>query len=420
MTAAAAPRFAAPGETPDRSRRALLTTVLVGALGYFVDIYDLLLFSIVRTPSLRDLGVAPAQSLEVGLGLLSWQMWGLLAGGVLWGVLGDKRGRLSVLFGSILLYSVGNLANAAVHTVGQYELWRFVAGVGLAGELGAAITLVSEALPAKQRGYGTAAVAGLGLTGAIAAAWVGRTFSWRTAYVIGGVLGLALLVTRATMLESGLYGKARDEGVRRGSLAMLFLSRVRLAKLARSIFIGLPIWFVVGILVTGAPEFARSFDVRGAVTGGEAVQATYIGLVLGDLASGVLSQWARSRRKVVLGFLGLTAATVVAYLTQHETSSATLYALCTAMGFGIGYWAIFVTIAAEQFGTNLRATVTTSVPNFVRGSVPLLTMAFVGLKRSGMSLVASASIVGAACLALALASLWGMDETYGRELDFLE
>ncbi len=398
----------------------MIATVLIGALGYFVDIYDLLLFSIVRTASLRDLGVAPSESLTVGLSLLSWQMWGLLLGGLVWGVLGDKRGRVSVLFGSILLYSTANIANAYVSTLGQYEFWRFVAGVGLAGELGAAITLVSETLPAKHRGYGTAVVAGVGLFGAVLAAYVGKNYSWRTAFLIGGVLGFGLLLTRVSMLESGMFARVREETVKRGDLGMLFLSPPRLFRLVRCVLIGLPIWFVVGILVTGAPEFARAFHVTGEVTGASAVQWTYLGLVMGDLGSGALSQWVGSRRKVVLGFLLLTTALVMAFLAQSGGTATQLYGLCAAMGFGIGYWAVFVTIAAEQFGTNLRATVTTSVPNFVRGSVPLLTAAFIGLKGRGLSLVASAVVVGGACLALALASLWRMEETYGRELDYLE
>ena len=398
----------------------MIATVLIGALGYFVDIYDLLLFSIVRTKSLADLGVPPADSLTVGLALLSWQMWGLLGGGLLWGVLGDKRGRVSVLFGSILLYSTANIANAFVSTLGQYEFWRFVAGVGLAGELGAAITLVSETLPAKHRGYGTAVVAGVGLFGAVLAAYVGKNYSWRTAFLVGGALGFALLLTRVSMLESGMFSRVRDETVKRGDLRMLFLSRPRLFRLVRCVLIGLPIWFVVGILVTGAPEFARAFGVVGAVSAASAVQWTYLGLVLGDLASGALSQWLGSRRRVVLGFLLFTTALVGVFLTHAGGTATDLYALCAAMGFGIGYWAVFVTIAAEQFGTNLRATVTTSVPNFVRGSVPLLTAAFIGLKARGLSLVASASVVGAACLALALVSLWRMEETYGKELDYLE
>ncbi len=402
--------------------RIVVTTVLIGALGYFVDIYDLLLFTIVRVTSLRDLGVTEAQSLETGLALLSTQMWGLLLGGVFWGILGDKRGRVSVLFGSILLYSLANIANAFVYSVGQYHLLRFVAGIGLAGELGAAITLVAETTPARSRGYGTAVVAGVGLFGAVAAALVARHFSWRTAYVIGGVLGLCLLVLRVSMLESGMFSRARDKDVRRGDIRMLFESWSRFARFARSVLIGLPIWFVIGILVGSSKEFAsRAFHATGPVVPGTAILYAYIGLVAGDLGSGFLSQWMKSRRKVVGLFLALTGLTVARYLTLHAPTPEEVYVTCLLMGAGIGYWAVFVTIAAEQFGTNLRATVTTTVPNFVRGSVPLLTASFLGLRqRAGLDMVTSAAIVGTVCLLIAAGSLVAMEETYGKELDYTE
>ncbi len=408
--------------TASPSRRAVITTVVVGALGYFVDIYDLLLFSIVRVASLRDLGVAQGRLLEEGLSLLSVQMWGLLVGGVLWGILGDKRGRLSVLFGSILMYSVANIANAFVHTTGAYALWRFVAGVGLAGELGAAITLVSETLPAKTRGYGTATVAGVGLLGAIAAALVGRYLSWRTAYLIGGGLGLVLLATRMTMLESGMFDRLKSAGstVVRGDFTMLLNDRRRFGRYLRCILIGLPIWYVVGILVTASPEFAAAFGATGPVSAGDAVLYTYLGLVVGDLSSGFVSQWIGSRKRVVAAYLGLTAVLSAAYLSLSAPTPSTVYALCVGLGVAIGYWAVFVTIAAEQFGTNLRSTVTTSVPNFVRGSVPLLTWAFLGLRGKGLSLVASAALVGVVTLVVALGSLWGLEETFGKELDYTE
>lgn len=404
------------------SSRAVVTTVLVGALGYFVDIYDLLLFSIVRVASLRDLGVPAPRLLEEGLSLLSVQMWGLLVGGVVWGILGDKRGRLSVLFGSILLYSVANIANAFVHTTQTYALWRFIAGVGLAGELGAAITLVSETLPARTRGYGTATVAGVGLLGAIAAALVGRHLSWRTAYLIGGGLGLVLLATRMTMLESGMFDRLRaaNTAVVRGDFLMLLRDRRRFGRYLRCILIGLPIWYVVGILVTASPEFAAAFRATGPVSAGDAVLYTYVGLVVGDLSSGFVSQWIGSRRRVVAAYLAMTALLSGAYLTLSAPTPSTVYALCVGLGVAIGYWAVFVTIAAEQFGTNLRATVTTSVPNFVRGSVPLLTGAFLSLRRAGLGMVASAALVGAGTFALALGSLWGLEETFGKDLDYHE
>jgi MFS family permease len=381
-----------------------------------------LLFTIVRVQSLRDLGVSPSASLDQGLELLSIQMWGLLAGGLGWGVLGDKRGRLSVLFGSILMYSLANLANAYVTSVEGYRWLRFVAGVGLAGELGAAVTLVSEMMPAQTRGYGTAIVAGVGLLGAVAAALVGRHLPWRTAYLIGAGLGFGLLVLRVRMFESGMFDRVLASEARRGDVTMLLYPPARLAKYLRCVLIGIPIWYVVGILVGAAPEFARAFGApeAAAITPGDAVLFTYVGLVVGDLSSGSLSQWIGSRRRVVAGFLALTAGAVAYYLTQSAPSKTGFYTACAAMGFGIGYWAVFVTVGAEQFGTNLRATVATSVPNFVRGSVPLLSAAFKFFRARGMSLVGSAAVVGAGCLAIALAALWGLDETHGKDLDYTE
>lgn len=399
-----------------------MATVVVGALGYFVDIYDLLLFSIVRVASLRELGVPEDKLLGEGLSLLSTQMWGLLVGGILWGVLGDKRGRLSVLFGSILMYSLANIANAYVTTVQGYAVWRFIAGVGLAGELGAAITLVSETLSVRARGYGTALVAGLGLFGAIAAAVVGRNFSWRVAFQIGGGLGFLLLVARLTTFESGMFSKMKSRTeVARGDLRMLLFSWSRLGRYLRCVLIGLPIWYVVAILVTAAPEFARAFDATGAVSAGSAVLWTYAGLVVGDLGSGLLSQRLRSRKRVVALFLALTAVFTAGYLALRSPSPTVIYGVCVLLGVAIGYWAVFVTIAAEQFGTNLRATVTTTVPNLVRGSVPFITMAFMGLRNHlGVGLIASAAIVGAVCLAIAAAALVGLGETYGKDLDYTE
>ncbi|MEZ4408596.1 MAG: MFS transporter [Polyangiales bacterium] len=403
-------------------RRAVAATVLVGALGYFVDIYDLLLFSIVRVASLRDLGVRGDALLDEGLSLLSIQMWGLLVGGVLWGVLGDKRGRLSVLFGSILIYSVANIANAYVDTVRAYSIWRFIAGVGLAGELGAAITLVSETMPARSRGYGTALVAGIGLLGAVVAALVGKHFSWRVAYQVGGGLGIALLIARLSTFESGMFAKVKaQEGVSRGDLTMLLRSWPRFKRYARCVLIGLPIWYVVGILVTASPEFARAFGATGPVSAGDAVLWTYAGLVVGDLSSGVLSQWLGSRKRVVGIYLLLTAVFTAGYLLLRAPSPALMYGLCALLGVAIGYWAVFVTIAAEQFGTNLRATVTTTVPNLVRGSVPIITLAFVTLRtRLSLGMVWSAAIVGGACYLIAGLSLVKLEEAYGKDLDYVE
>lgn len=396
-------------------------TVLVAALGYFVDMFDLLLFPIVRQPSLLDLGI-PAGDAQVSATflLLNSQMVGMLLGGIFWGVLGDKRGRLSTLFGSIALYSVANIANAFVDGIPAYAAWRFLAGLGLAGELGAAVTLVSEILPKNLRAYGTAIVAGVGIFGTVTASLVGKYLPWRAAYLVGGGLGLLLLVTRFSLRESAMFRDlGAQEGVKRGDFLSLFTSRERFFRYLRCILIGLPTWFVVAILITSAPEFAPKIGVTGPVVAGTAVAFCYSGITLGSLASGILSQLWGSRRKVVLLFILGTLAGVATYLTVRGLSPALFYALSAYLGLATGYWAVFVTIAAEQFGTNLRATVATTVPNFVRGAVPLITGAF-SLLLGPLGFIGSAWTVGLVCFALALVSLWGMAETAGRDLDFVE
>lgn len=398
-------------------------TVIVSALGYFVDIYDLLLFSIVRVSSLRSLGVVEDRLLETGVYLLNMQMLGMLVGGVIWGIVGDKKGRISVLFGSIFLYSVANILNGFVTTVEMYAILRLFAGIGLAGELGAAITLVSEVMSKESRGYGTTVVAAVGILGAVLAAFVADHFTWQTAYFIGGGLGLALLVMRITMFESGMYDSMKSASCRRGDFGMLFTSSARFFKYLHCILIGLPIWFVIGILITFSPELAKELSVQGAVAAGKSVMFCYIGLSLGDFASGFLSQYLRSRRKVVMQFILLTAALIVVYAFLNqilpEVTVQIFYGLCLMLGFAVGYWAVFVTNASEQFGTNLRATVTTTVPNFIRGSVVPITLAFQTLKGS-FSLTQSALLVGICCIAIAMFSLSRLKETFGKDLNYIE
>jgi len=392
--------------------------VIVAALGYFVDIYDLLLFSIVRIPSLRSMGVADAEMLVQGEYLIRSQMIGLLLGGIIWGIMGDKRGRLSVLFGSILLYSIANIANGFVTTVDQYALLRFIAGIGLAGELGAGITLVSESLPTKLRGYGTTLVATVGLMGAVLANYVAKTFDWQIAYFIGGGLGLILLVTRISVFESGIFLKVKEQQVDRGNFFQLFNNWDRFKKFVGCILIGLPIWFVIGILITFSPEFAKAMSITGVVAG-DAVMYSYIGLAAGDLLSGFASQAIRSRKKTVFVFILLTLIFIITYLYWPFQSSSGFYMGCFFMGFGVGYWALFVTIAAEQFGTNLRSTVATTVPNFIRGSVVPLTFMF-GYLRESLNILQAALIVGVFTIVIALWALRLIDETFSRDLNYVE
>lgn len=400
--------------------RTVYAAVVVAALGYFVDVYDIILFSVVRVASLKSLGVTdPAELVSTGAFLLNMQMIGMLVGGILWGVLGDKRGRLSVLFGSIFLYSVANIANGFVTSVGPYAAVRFLAGVGLAGELGAGITLVSEILPKESRGYSTTIVATIGVMGGATAAVIGDRFDWRTAYFVGGALGLALLVLRISVRESSMFAEVRTRDVRRGDLGLLFGSRERLIRYLNCILVGLPTWYVFGVLITFSPEFGRAFGMETLPSAGRAVMFAYFGLVAGDLASGVLSQLIRSRKKVLGLFLAMTAVMTAIYLMSSRPSLAYLYALCTLLGVAVGYWAVFLTTAAEQFGTNLRATVATTVPNFVRGATVPITLAFTGLQGS-LGIVGSAALVGAVCSAISLVSLAMLRETYARDLDFVE
>ncbi|NTU57569.1 MAG: MFS transporter [Chlorobiaceae bacterium] len=394
--------------------------VIVAALGYFVDIYDLVLFSIVRVPSLKSFGLEGKALIDYGVFLLNMQMIGMLVGGILWGWLGDRKGRLKIMFGSILIYSLANFANGLANTLPVYAVLRFIAGVGLAGELGAGITLVAEVLHTRIRGYGTMLVASVGVSGAILANMVASTYDWRNAFFIGGILGLLLLLARIKVAESGMFQKMEAKtGVSRGNMLSLFTDKNRFFRYLNSILIGVPIWFVVSVLITFSPEFATALGISGKVTAGNAVMFCYLGLVFGDLSSGLLSQFLKSRKKAIFIFMLLTIGSVGVFFLQGPATPRFFYAVCIALGFSGGYWAIFVTVGAEQFGTNLRATVATTVPNFVRGMVVPITMLF-QFAKGFIGIENSALIVGGICMVIALASLASLEETFHKDLDYLE
>ena len=393
--------------------------VVVAALGYFVDIYDLVLFGIIRVDSLRDLGLSPQAISAKGLLLINIQMAGMLLGGILWGILGDKKGRLKVLFGSIILYSLANIFNGMVHSVEGYILWRFLAGLGLAGELGAGVTLVAEVLPKEKRGYGTMLVPTIGVCGAVAAFMISEAFDWRSCYFIGGGLGIFLLLLRLGVLESGMFQQMQHSDARKGDFFSLFTDRAKFKKYIKCIMIGLPTWFVVGILVFFSNDFARAMHVQGEVDPGFAVMASYAGLILGDLLSGLISQLWKSRKKTVVLFLAGTALGILWYFNLQGVTVHRFYWVCFLLGVAVGYWAIFITIAAEQFGTNLRATVTTTVTNFVRGMLIPISALYAFLQ-GYVSLYTSGIIVGLLCLLIALFAAFKIEETFHKDLNYIE
>lgn len=400
-------------------RQVLTIPVIVIAMGYFVDIYDLILFGVVRVTSLGELGLDHEGITRWGTIILNAQMAGMLLGGILWGVLGDKKGRLSVLFASIILYSLANLLNAFVTNVEQYALLRFIAGIGLAGELGAGVTLVTEILPKEYRGYGVMSIAAFGVLGVVAANIVAENFAWRNAYIFGGILGFLLLVLRFRVRESAMFEHHLSDDIKRGHFFALFTHRRLFAKYIKAIVIGIPLWYVVSILVMFSPEFASVLSIQGEVKAGSALMYTYIGLTFGDLASGYLSQKLKSRKQAYTIFMLLSIASVVYYFTLNGASVEEFYFAAFLLGVFCGYWALFITMAAEQFGTNIRATVATTVPNFVRGSVVPVTSAFMLFKES-MGVMGSAALVGTVTFSVALVALYFTRETFHEDLDYIE
>ena len=405
----------------NKEAKILSAPVIVAALGYFVDIYDLVLFSIVRKPSLKAIGLSEIQIENYGLWLLNIQMIGMLIGGVIWGIIGDKKGRLSVLFGSILLYSLANILNAFVVDISQYGILRFIAGVGLAGELGAGITLVSEILHKDKRGWGTTIVATVGVSGAVFAGLLGNSgVSWSTCYIVGGVLGLGLLALRFGVFESGMYQKVKEEGNQLGSLRLLFSNKKRVITYFKCILIGLPIWYCIGILITLSPELGKELGIVGKIEPPKSIMYCYAGVTLGDLLSGIISQWMKSRKKVLQYFVLATLVMVIAYFFMQNQSVQNFYLLFLALGFAAGYWAVLISSASEQFGTNIRATATTSIPNFIRAALVPITIVYTTLQSFDISKLNSALYTGIACCVIAFLAAYFLEESFGKDLNYEE
>ena len=397
--------------------------VFVAALGYFVDVYDLLLFTIVRQTSVMSVGATAESIIVDSAHIINWQMSGLLIGGILWGVLGDKKGRLKVLFGSIILYSVANILTSFVQTVDQYAYCRFLGGIGLAGELGAGITLVSEMLPKNKRGIGTSMVAGIGLFGAVFAYFTFKaTADWRLCYQIGGVLGFFLLILRVKVAESFMFESAKLANISKGNFLLFFSSYKRFSKYIKAILIGLPTWFVIGVMINYSNKFASTLYGVNLIDSGKAVMFAYVGIAVGDLLIGYVSQYFKSRKKALLLFYALSIIGMVLFFSSFNNSDDRMYSICTFLGFSTGYWAIFNTMAAEQFGTNLRATAATTIPNMVRGALPLINFLFLDVlqKQMGWNIVQSGIFTGASVMLITLIAFIFTEETYHKDLDYLE
>jgi len=395
--------------------------ILVASLGYFVDIYDLLLFIIVRIPSLKGIGiVSPKEITSVGTTLLNIQSAGLLAGGFIWGIIGDRRGRLTVLFGSILMYSLANVLNGMVTEVWQYGFLRFMGGFGLAGELGAGITLVSETMKKENRGYGTMLVATVGILGAVVASFVAAKFNWRVAFYVGGGLGFILLLLRIGVVESGIYTKTKESTNERGNLLAIFGNGPRFLRYMYISFIALPIWFIIGVLMAFSREFGVALHLKFSVEPGLAISYSYMGASIGNLLSGACSQWAKSRKLIVGILIPICGILMFVYLNLFNVSSFLFYFMCFILGIGTGFWVLFVSMGAEQFGTNLRATAATSLPNVARGYVIPMTICYQFMAGISGGILHGAEIVGSLTVILAGIGLWKIQETFGKDLDYLE
>jgi len=407
--------------TPREIATALLhPAVIVGALGYFVDIYDLIIFLVVRKASLTSLGYTGDDLVTHGAWLFNWQMGGMLIGGIFWGLLGDWRGRISLLFGSIILYSLANIANAFVHDLDAYAACRFIAGIGLAGELGGSVTLVSEVLPRELRGYGTMMISAIGVLGAVVGGTLGLWCDWRIMFLIGGGLGLFLLFLRALVSESGMYTiLAETNRPTFASSLLLIAAPKRLGRYICCILIGLPCWYVIGLVIAFSPEFAVALHCTGKVAAAIAIAWTYGGISLGDLFSGAFCQVTRARKGILLTFILTAFILSNAFFFLEGFSPFAFYALSFFLGISVGYWAVFVTVAAEHFGTNIRATVATTVPNFVRGAVIPITSLYPILKPS-FGALHSGMILGWFVSALAVIGWFGLRETFHDDLDYLE
>ncbi|MFO1258972.1 MAG: MFS transporter [Gammaproteobacteria bacterium] len=401
-------------------KKKLWFAILVSALGYFVDVYDIILFSAVRVPSLRDLGFIDTEITSYGILLINIQLIGMLFGSITWGILGDKKGRLSILFGSIILYSSATFLNAFVTNIETYAILRFLAGFGLAGELGAGITLVNELMPKEQRGYGSMLIASAGALGGFTGGMIGDVFSWKTAYIVGGLAGFALLFLRIGLIESSLFSQIKSKShIQRGNPFLFLKSLPLLKKYLTCLLIGLPFWVFVGIFMALAPEMGRALEVNKPITAGLAISMFCFGLTFGNISSGLVSQLFSSRKKALTVYLSTTLAIVIGFLFTQNMTSQLFYFFCCLMGLSSGSWVVFIMISAEQFGTNIRATAAITLPNMVRIMV-IPCAAMIALIKPYTGIVWGVGFISIISIIMALVAVSFLQESFSTDLDFVE
>lgn len=400
-------------------KKHLWLAIIASALGFFVDLYDIIILSIVRTKSLLEIGIPEVELLSKGVTLINIQMAGMLIGGFIWGIIGDKFGRLSVLFGSIILYSLATFANAYAGSFETYLILRFLAGLGLAGELGAAITLVTEQMPQKYRGVGPAIIGGCGMLGAIFGAYIGGKYSWQFTYQLGGGLGFLLLILRLGVLESGLFNQMKEKTNRKGDLRLLFKNKDYIIKYLSICLLGFPVWFVNGVVMTFTPEIAKAWGMNPSPTVSAVFTFYFIGFTFGDLTGGFVSQYLQSRKKAIRLYLSMYALGAIVFFFIGNQSVTIYYSLLLFLGFCVGYSIVLLTLAAEQYGTNIRATVTTSSLNILRATVIPQTLLF-GFLNPILGTVNSAMVVGVIAILLAFWGLSNLEETFHKDLNFME
>jgi MFS transporter, putative metabolite:H+ symporter len=396
-----------------------LLMLAVAALGYFVDVYDLLIFGAERVESLQAVGVPKEDMKDVGILILNFQMAGLILGGFLFGILADKLGRLKVLFASILLYSVANIANAFVTTVPAFAGARFFAGIGLAGELGVALSWISESLERRQRTIATMIVSAIGLFGGIAAALVGSVCHWKTSYIIGGVMGLILLVLRISVKESKIFIKNQFKDIKRGDLIELFGSRKQLYKYLLCVFAGAPAVVFINLYITLTPEFALAFGITEPVSVSTAIMVYLMVFAVSDILCGFLSKLMQKRKGPLLIYACMQIFATAYFLLAPPDTAMGYYYRCAFLGFSIGYWGILITNSVEQFGTNIRATVATSTPNLIRGLTIPASLIFTNLIPA-YGLVRSGAIVGFSLIVISIISILLLKDKFENNLNFTE